>query len=210
MKIIEEVKVVRYIQYDGIRFYQDGKRYWLGQVNGKRKRLHIYVWEKHNGAIPKGYHIHHKDYDTDNNEIDNLEILTEHVHLSLHGAIEKNKASARKCMEKHARPQAIKWHKSDKSTGFHKEHYKKTLGKLHEQRISKVCIVCGDEFNTSGCKTDAKYCSNACKSQYRRDSGVDNVSRTCISCGDEFTTNKYSKAKTCCGKCTMDVRFNRA
>lgn len=209
MEIKEEVKVVRYIEFDGIRFYQDQKGYWLGHVNGKRKRLHVYVWEKHNGEIPKGYHVHHIDFNTDNNEIENLQLLEERGHLSLHGQVEKNKAIARKNIEEHARPKAIEYHKSERSTEFHKEHYKNTLGVLHKQRITRVCCVCEKEFETDACRPDAKYCSNSCKSKARRSSGVDNEKRLCIACGKGFTTNKYSKAQTCSKKCTMAIRFNK-
>lgn len=46
--------------------------------------LHRAVWEFYNGKIPKGYHIHHKDENKKNNQIENLECLTKHDHNSLH------------------------------------------------------------------------------------------------------------------------------
>ena len=49
-----------------------------------QKRLHIYVWEYNNGNIPKGYEIHHKDHDKNNNEIDNLDMLTKKEHMKIH------------------------------------------------------------------------------------------------------------------------------
>ena len=51
----------------------NGKTYYL--YTGERyfskgtKRLHRVVWEHHNEDIPKGYHIHHVDGNTCNNEI---------------------------------------------------------------------------------------------------------------------------------------------
>ena len=76
MEIKEETRTVRYVEYDGKRFYEDSKGYWLGQeigVDGKphRIRLHTYVWEKHNGPVPEGYDIHHIDHDPSNNDIEN-------------------------------------------------------------------------------------------------------------------------------------------
>lgn len=44
------------------------------------------VWEKHHGPIPKGKLIHHKDRDTLNDAIDNLELLTRAEHLAEHRA----------------------------------------------------------------------------------------------------------------------------
>lgn len=209
MEIKEIIRVIKYIEYDGVKFYQDGRRYWIGHINGNCKRLHIYVWEKYNGKIPNGYHIHHKDFNTDNNEIENLEMLTENEHLSLHGQLEKNKVMAKRLIEQYARPKAIAWHKSSKSTEFHKEHYENTLGKLHQQKVTRICEVCKKEFITDACKPNTKYCSNSCKSKARRIKGIDNVERICIACDKVFTTNKYSKAKTCSKKCTMAIRFNK-
>ncbi len=48
------------------------------------KYYHHYVWEKHNGAIPEGYHIHHIDGNKLNNKIENLEIMTESKHHKHH------------------------------------------------------------------------------------------------------------------------------
>lgn len=42
--------------------------------------LHRYVWEKNNGPIPPGYHIHHKDGNKLNSEISNLECLSASNH----------------------------------------------------------------------------------------------------------------------------------
>lgn len=44
----------------------------------------VVVWEKHNGPVPKGVVIHHKDRDTLNDDIDNLEALSRADHLATH------------------------------------------------------------------------------------------------------------------------------
>ena len=49
------------------------------------KRMHVQVWESVNGKTPKGFHIHHKDGNTWNNSIDNLECIEGKKHLSIHG-----------------------------------------------------------------------------------------------------------------------------
>ena len=39
-------------------------------------RLTRAIWKAHNGHIPPGAVIHHKDKDTANNDINNLELIT--------------------------------------------------------------------------------------------------------------------------------------
>ena len=46
---------------------------------------HRVVWEQANGPIPNAYHIHHKDGDRSNNDLSNLEILSDSEHRHLHG-----------------------------------------------------------------------------------------------------------------------------
>lgn len=50
--------------------------------NGVRKttRIHVLVAKAFIGDIPKGYHVHHKDGNKQNNHVDNLEI----IHPSKH------------------------------------------------------------------------------------------------------------------------------
>ena len=45
-------------------------------LNGKRTPAHRYIWEIHNGTIPKGLMIDHKDRNTLNNKLDNLRLAT--------------------------------------------------------------------------------------------------------------------------------------
>jgi hypothetical protein len=61
---------------DGIRFTKTKGDYLRGTFNGRRILMHTYVWEKHNGPVAKGYGIHHKDLNRENNAIENLEMLT--------------------------------------------------------------------------------------------------------------------------------------
>lgn len=56
----------------------------IGGRKGKMKLDHHIVWEKHNGKIPEGHEIHHKDGDPKNNHIRNLMCLTRHDHLRMH------------------------------------------------------------------------------------------------------------------------------
>lgn len=205
-EIKEELRTIRYIEYDGIRFYEDKKGYWIGQVwdeAGKphRVRLHVYVWEKFNGPVPEGYDIHHIDHDPSNNEIENLIALPESEHHRLHMA-KRNTAELTKILETYAVPKAVEWHKSDEGKAWHREQYQKSLAPHLDERITLACQWCGKEYQVSPLmRSHSRFCSNKCKTAFRYHSGVDNVERICPVCGEAFVVNKYSRTKTCSKEC---------
>lgn len=200
MRIQTETKIVEFIKFDGIKFYKDNKGYWLSsKINGKPVRLHIYVWEKYNGKVPKGYHVHHIDHDTNNNYIENLMLMEKYEHLSYHASLQ-DKCKLRDNLNTYARPKAIEWHKSEKAKEWHMKHYLKMKDKLHK-RIVIVCEVCKKEKEVGFGGCGNRFCSNKCKSQYRRNAGVDNVIRKCEVCGEEFDINKYSSRRFCSKEC---------
>jgi hypothetical protein len=62
-----------------------GKRgYYIISFEGKIKYEHHYIWEKSNGQIPKGYAIHHIDFNKLNNKLENLEMLNHSEHAKKH------------------------------------------------------------------------------------------------------------------------------
>ena len=67
--------------YNGYAYYICTDGYLRHRTQG---RLHRVIWEEHYGSIPKGYIVHHKDGNKLNNSIDNLELLTNEEHTSLH------------------------------------------------------------------------------------------------------------------------------
>lgn len=191
----------KYAYFNGYKFTKDIKTdYYLSStINGKRYRLHRYVWEWYNGTIPKGYDIHHKDHNKFNNEIDNLELLSKAEHLKRHSEeiTEEQKQKYRDILNKYGRPKAVEWHKSQKGKEWHKEQYKVSLGNREKQKF--ICVNCGKEYETLSNGVN-KFCSNNCRSAYRRKSGVDDIERKCIKCGRSFKVNKYCKTKKC-GNC---------
>jgi hypothetical protein len=186
-----------YYLYKGERYFSRG-----------RHRLHIVVWEHFNGAIPKGYHVHHKDGNTHNNTIANLELVESSTHLSKHVRAnmqdEEYSRRARENMHK-AMECAKKWHASEEGREWHREHGKQVAANL--QPIKRVCEWCGKEYET---KTVGKnrFCSNNCRTRYRYHNGVDNEERICPVCGKHFIANKYTKSHVCCSKqCGGKARF---
>jgi hypothetical protein len=177
---------------DGYKFYDTKQEYLVGSVGDNEiKRLHIYIWEKHNGKVPKGYCVHHKDHNKLNNDISNLEIIERSEHQSYHGKL-RDKAELIEAMNK-ARIYASIWHGSEEGVEWHKHHYEQMKHKFHK-RFEKVCIYCGDSFDGDH---KSKFCSNKCKSAHRRKIGVDNITTSCIKCGELRTLNKYDKSKSC-------------
>lgn len=199
----------QFVLLDGIRFYPTSQGYWVGSVGPKKiKRMHIYVWEKHNGQVPKGHIVHHIDGDKGNNSIENLCLVTRREHGAIHGP--ENAETARTMLEKHARQAAIEWHKSSEGREWHRAQYAKSIGDKWDDMVTKSCEVCGKPFQCpSPVAYKSRFCSNNCKSQFRRDSGVDNITVSCQICGKQYETNKYAKQKFCSSECRKESRLRK-
>ena len=59
--------------------HQDGK-YIKHMIEGKRKFIHRVIYELHYGSIPNGYDVDHINYNTLDNRIENLQLLTKEAH----------------------------------------------------------------------------------------------------------------------------------
>lgn len=194
--------------FDDLAFRRDRKTgYYLNAKT--HKRLHVYVWEHYNGEIPNGYHVHHKDFDKSNNEIDNLQLLSPKEHMKLHGKSWDKERYEKQIenLNENARPKALEWHGSETGRQWHKEHYEQMKDKLYERKTF-ICEQCGKEFESINHGVN-RFCSGACKAAHRRKSGVDNETRKCEWCGREYVTNKYSKSKTCSRSCRNFLRWNK-
>lgn len=186
--------------FDGLSFRKDKRTGYF--LNAKtHKRLHVYVWEHFNGEVPKGFHVHHKDMNKGNNEIDNLEILSAKEHEKLHGSLisEGRKEWMRKNLADNARPKASEWHGSENGKQWHSEHAQAIWQSASVRKY--ICQYCGAEFETRNVygENQAKFCSNKCRAANRRKSGVDDVEKICEKCGQPYMANKYSKTRFCKG-----------
>lgn len=194
----------KYVYFNNLKFTKDDKTgYYLN--SSLRKRLHRYVWEYHNGEIPKGWHIHHIDGNKDNNDISNLQLIDEHKHTEYHSNIQA-KLHYEKMVENlkiNVRPKASEWHRSEAGRKWHSLH-----GIEIAKNVSKreyVCQQCGTKYSRKPFGV-GKFCSNACKSAYRRKLGLDNVKKECEVCGKEFISNKYHKTRCCSRSCANKIR----
>jgi len=104
MMVNSEIK-----DFNGIRYYRypEAKNWcakWYFRCENKIRLtpdyyLHRAIWRFHNGEIPKGFHIHHKDGNPLNNEIDNLQCLSPSDHRKSHYDFEKYSGMGKKAWD---------------------------------------------------------------------------------------------------------------
>lgn len=197
--IIEYIENGNVAICNGYKFRRDKKTgYYLSstKINGKRKRLHVYVWECEHGEIPPGYHVHHKDEDKGNNESSNFVLLTNRKHTAIHTNkyAENNRDKIVQNLLDNAVPASKEWHRSEAGRDWHKKQYERTKDRLLIMR-NFTCQFCGKEFTST--QANSKFCSNKCKAAERRKSGIDDIIKICTECGREYSANKYQKTKYC-------------
>lgn len=78
-----------------IRTDKNGKKRNFIKIAEPKKWIEYskYVWMQKNETIPKGYIVHHKDEDTLNDGIDNLQLLTRKDHFNRHNIGELGRKS---------------------------------------------------------------------------------------------------------------------
>ena len=212
MKKVEYSNDLNVAFFDGYKFRKDRKTgYYLATkpTDGKhRERLHCYVWRYFNGPIPEGFHVHHINEDKGNNDIENLCCIPGRLHTKYHSIeyAENHYGSVIENLNKNVRPKASEWHKSEIGKAWHSKQAKINAQNMELRKF--VCEYCGKEFYRKPTGQN-KFCSNKCKSAYRRKLGVDNETRICKVCGREFITNKYSSGKCCSRKCAGVFHWNK-
>lgn len=87
---IENVSTTRK-KCNGFTFHKNNHGRWVGSIG-----LHRFIWTYFNGEIPDGYEIHHRDFNHDNNDIANLELLTKDAHQRIHTAIKLKRKPEKK------------------------------------------------------------------------------------------------------------------
>lgn len=195
--------MVNHQEHFGRKFYQDLKTgYWIS-TDYPRIRAHRWVWSNHYGMIPPTYQIHHKDENKSNNSIENLELIDRSIHMKLHYKDERREMCRKRMNE--VRHMTKKWHASPEGKAWHSYHaFKSGFGNW--EPIEYKCLHCTKSYKSKQ-KVGSKFCSNNCKSQWRRQSGIDNEKRICVHCTKEFTCNKYSKVKCCSESCAAKQRW---
>ena len=196
--------------FNGIKFYRypdsgnvSDRKYFRAfpTRRGACIYLHRVMWEHVNGDIPDGFDIHHIDGNWLNNSIDNFECIPQSAHMSNHSKQWHSDPENKKNVIKHLdeiRPLTKEWHASKEGIEWHREHAKKSINSI--PHTIHICEFCGDEYMSPEIGHN-RFCTNACKSAWRRKSGVDLADRVCVVCGEVFKTNKYVNTKTCSPAC---------
>lgn len=76
-------KPLDFVEFNGNKYTIRDTGYY-GRTNKDRTLLHRDMWEFHNGPIPDGWDVHHKDENKLNNVPTNFECLLKADHTRLH------------------------------------------------------------------------------------------------------------------------------
>ena len=100
------------------------------------KFVHKLLYETFVGAIPKGYQIHHKDFNPLNNSLSNLQLLTKEQHHQLHAESELTKKKISNTMKGKKKPPRSKQWREKKSLQV-KQYWKKKK----ESAFTKITLA---------------------------------------------------------------------
>lgn len=168
-------------KFDGITYYKDKSGHYCTQV-----QIHRDIWRYYFGEIPENIHIHHRDHNSENNSIENLQPLTPSQHSRLHN---EDKFYIRDC------PVCGK----NFSTKIIGDIYCSNACREKASEITNYCKFCGKFFPSSQ-RFKGGFCSKTCQNKYHRKSNME--IRQCVICGAEFSTYKYGKTQTCSQICS--------
>lgn len=182
-----------FVVYKGVR-YTFQQNYYKVTL-----QLHRKVWEDHFGEIPKDHHIHHKNGDTRDNRIENLECIHRLEHLAMHNDEKRMRYQVQRIHCSESRARAREWYNSKKGRKVQSSSSKK--GWAQRKPVSRRCIICGKLYLTLSLKENKKYCSNRCACSSQRSKEL--VTVNCTICGSPYQTRNRPgmKGKTCSYKC---------
>jgi hypothetical protein len=180
-----------YRKYFGKKFYKTPDGYWQNMMP---IHAHRWVWINHFGAIPQGMDIHHKDGDKSNNEIENLEMLSRSDHLKRHWQEGRFDLDQRRIQLAEARkwlsiPQGRKKQSEDAKEGW-----------KNRKQVAYQCKGCNKDKFTYQKKSD--FCSDACRSRWKRQNKPNPIEIICLVCKDPFIKDKSDKKLICSRNCS--------
>lgn len=173
---------------------------------GRAVYMHRYVWEQAHGPVPDGFHVHHINGDRGDNRLENLECVPGSDHQAAHMAERladpEYRARLREQLDS-VRHLAAAWHGTPEGRELSRRNSKRYWAEV--EPTDHTCARCGAGYKVVAGSVKRGFCSPACQSAARRDSGVDDEQRPCCICGTAFTTNKYARTKTCSKACWKEA-----
>lgn len=167
--------------------------------------LHREVWKFFHGEIPRGYAIHHKDFNPDNNNIENLQLITFSEHQKIHSAQKMKDKICKSCGQ----------HFMSKGSAFcspscYAKFFNAGLAE-NANYIVKICRHCGKEFVTPKKSPErAKYCSRRClmlARHERKRQALSDKTLICKNCGKEFPATEPHHKFFCSEKCWRHYQY---
>lgn len=150
-------------QFNGLNYWKGKRERYYRNAGHKPHSLHRAVWEYHNGPIPSGMVIDHIDRNSDNNQIQNLRLVTQSENNR--NVSEETTMKRRETARKN-QPATKKWHSSEEGRSWHSEHGKDSW--KGKEKIAKNCAHCGSVYYTRARSEKARFCSENCKMLARR------------------------------------------
>ena len=175
--------------------YPEGKHpnYYYCETKSTKRIYHRDVWEYYNGAIPKGYVIHHVDFNPLNNDISNLVCITPVEHSKIHYQHNLGAISEKRMQQIRAK------------NGYTKENWKerrkKSIKTVQEKR--GICQECGKPFTVTN--VHQKYCSPNCRK--RANTRASQKEYICEYCGKHFMASSYYERKACSTECAHKINI---
>jgi hypothetical protein len=195
------------VVYRGITFTRypesqslSSRRYYYPSKHLRQKgvkALHQEIWRDHFGPIPTKHVIHHKDGDTLNNDISNLECIPPGAHTLKHAG----STPARRESAARARLLTVAWHRSPEGRQWHREHGARAW--KARQPTAKTCVECGQPWQSLARREADKFCSRTCWQRYHYRNKSYWVTSCCPICAKSFLGP--GKKKTCSRSCGVTL-----
>ena len=145
----------KYVWYGNYRYgFQQG--YYRRIV-----QLHRQVWEDNFGSIPEGHQIHHKNGNTADNRLENLECLSVSAHRSHHNKQKEIHYQKCKIGSRISERKKRVWNLLKEGKTVTSENSLLFWNNRKNEGI--LCVICGKEFWSRSVKIKNRCCSNACR-----------------------------------------------